>query len=126
MTPRLDDLRNIELVDSVNFQVDNGFIVPITHPGDCLLLLEDQNGIKFQVTLKRVFYLAGLTQRLSSVPEFSSHGNSAHIKNEFITLSWQGQKVACPLVRNNNPCSTAVPYNLKNLGLTTNAKDECK
>ena len=86
MTPRLDDLRNIELVDSVNVEVADGFISPITHSGDFLLLLEDQNAIKFEVTLKRVFYVPGLTQRLLSVPEFSDHGNSSHIKNGFITL----------------------------------------
>ena len=31
MTPRIDDLRNIELVDYLNVQVADGFIVPITH-----------------------------------------------------------------------------------------------
>ena len=88
MTPRLDNLRNIELVDSVNVEAAHGFIVLITHSGDCILLLEVQNGIKFQVTLERVFYVPGLTQRLFSVPALSAHGNSAHIKNGFITLSW--------------------------------------
>ena len=55
MTPRLDNLRNTELVDSVNVQVADGYIVPITHSGDVILALEDQNGIDFKVTLKRVF-----------------------------------------------------------------------
>ena len=81
MTPKLDDLRNIELVDSVNVEVADGFIVPITHSGDCIPLLEDQDGIKFQVTLKRVFYVPGITQIIFSVPAFSAHGNSTHIKN---------------------------------------------
>ena len=89
--------------------------------------MEDQNGIDFEVTLKRVFYVPGRTQRLLAVPAFSSaHGNSAHIKNGFITLSWQGPKVSCPLTRNNNPFFTAVPANLKHVGLTTNAQDERK
>ena len=39
MTPRLDGLRNIELVDSVNVQVADGYIVPITHSGDVILIL---------------------------------------------------------------------------------------
>ena len=87
MTSRIvDDLRNIELVDSVNVQVADCYIVPITHSGDVILSLEDQNGIDFEVTIKRVFYVPGLTKRLLSVPAFSSaHGNSAHIKNGFIT-----------------------------------------
>ena len=79
VTPRLDDLRNdlrnIKLVDSVNVEVADGFIVPITHSVDFILLLEDQNGIQFQVNLKRVFYVPGLTQRLLAVPAFSAHGN---------------------------------------------------
>ena len=127
MTPRLNDLRNIELVDSVNVQVSDGYIVPITHSVDVTLALEDQNGIDFQVTLQIVFYVPGLTRGLLSVPEFSSaHGNSAHIKNEFITLSWQGQKVSCPLTKNTSPFFTAVPAQLKHVGLTTNAQDERK
>ena len=126
MTPRIDDLRNIYIVYYVNVEVADGFIVPITHSGDFLLLLEDQNGIKFEVTLKRVFYVPGLTQRLLSVPALSALGNSAHIENGFITLSWQGQKVTCPLVRNKKPFFSAVPVNLKHLGLTTNDKDEHK
>ena len=77
-----------------------------------ILLLEDQNDIKFQVTLKRVFYVPGLAQRLFSVPAFSAN--------------WQGQKVTSPPVRNQNPFLSAVPANLKNLGLTTNAQDERK
>ena len=110
----------------MNVEVADGFIVPITHSGDCILLLEDQNGIKFQVILKRVFYVPGLTQRLFSVPAFSAHGNSAHIKNGFITLYWQGQKVTRTLVRNKNSFFSAVPANLKNVGLTTNAQYEFK
>ena len=127
MTPRLDDLRNIELVDSVNVQVADGYVVPITHSGDVILNMDDQNGVDFEVTLKRVFYVPGLTQRLLSIPAFSAaHGNSAHIKNSFITLSWHGQKVTCPISKNTNPFFTAVPAQLKHVGLTTNAQDERK
>ena len=117
MTPRLDDLRNIELVDSVNVQVSDGFIVPITHSGDVILALEDQNGIDFKVTLKRVFYVPGLTQRLLSVPTFSSaHGNSVHIKNGFITLSWQISKSIMSSYKKHQPIFHCCPCTAQTCG----------
>ena len=92
-----------------------------------MLKLQDQNVIDFQVILQRVYYVPGLTQRLLSIPAFSSaHGSSAHIKKGFITLSWQGQKVTCPISKNTNPFFTAVPAQLKHVDLTTNAQDERK
>ena len=39
MTPRLDDLENIENVDSVNVEVADGFTVPVNAIGICRLIL---------------------------------------------------------------------------------------
>ena len=54
MTPRLDDLRNIENVDSVNVEVADGFNVPVNAIGECQLHLEDQNGLPFTVIMNKV------------------------------------------------------------------------
>ena len=93
MTPRLDDLRNIENVDSVNVEVADGFTAPVNAIGECELQLEDQNGLPFTVIMQKVLYVPGLTQRLFSIPTFSNYGNSANIINGFTTLSFKGRKV---------------------------------
>ena len=120
MTPRLDDLRNIENVDSVNVEVADGFTVPVNAIGECELQLEDQNGLPFTVITHKVLYVPGLTQRLFSIPTFSNYGNSANIRNGFITLSFKGRKVRCLMIKNPKPFFSAIPAFTKKVAVTSN------
>ena len=125
MTPRLDDLRNIENVDSVNVEVADGFTVPVNAIGECRLHLEDQNVNPFTVIMKKVLYVPGLTQRLLSIPTFSNYGNSVNIRKVFITLSFRGRKVRCLMVKNQKPFFSAVPAHTKKVAVTSHPQDSC-
>ena len=47
MTPRLADLVNVEQISSVNVEVADGYIVPVTARGECILKLTDKEGKDF-------------------------------------------------------------------------------
>ena len=78
MTPRLDDLQDVEQTESFTVQVADGNVVPVTATGSCGLKLENQHGEAFYVTLKNVFYVPGLTQRLFCSKIFQNRQFSHH------------------------------------------------
>ena len=75
MTPRFDDLVNVEQVCSINVEVVDGHLVPVTACGEVILKLVDKKGKNFTVRLLDVFYVPGLTQRLFSIPKFNKFGH---------------------------------------------------
>ena len=64
MMPRFNDLVNVEQVCSINVEVADGYLVPVTAYGDVILKLVDKKGKDFTVRLIDLFYVPGLTQHL--------------------------------------------------------------
>ena len=99
MMPRFEDLVNVEQVCSINVEVADGYLVPVTAYGEVILNLVDKRGKDFTVRLLGVFYVPGLTQRLFSIPKFNKFGNTANVKNGFMHLSFKGKVVNTPLLK---------------------------
>ena len=102
MTPRLADLVNVEQACSINVEVEDGYLVPVTAYGEVILKLVDKKDKDFTVRLLDVFYVPGLTQRLFSIPKFNKFGNTATVKNGFMHLSFKGKVVTTPLLKTPN------------------------
>ena len=104
----------------------DGFTVPVNAIGECELQLEDQNGLPLTIIMHKVLYVPGLTQRLFSIPTFSSYGNSANNRNGFIMLSFKGRKVRCLMIKNPKPFLSAVPAFTKKIEVTSNPQETHK
>ena len=89
MTPRFNELVNVEQVCSINVEVADGYLVPVTAYGEVILKLVDKKGKNFTVRLLSVFYVPGSTERLFSIQKFNKFGNIATVKNGFMHLSFK-------------------------------------
>ena len=124
MMPRYADLVKVEQVCSINVEVADGYIVPVTAYGECNLKLMDEKQQSFEVCLRDVLYVPGLTQRLLSIPKFTQYnGNTAAVDKGFMQLSFKGRKVMTPLLKTPKPffkankvVQTSVPHNNNKIG----------
>ena len=99
MMPKFDDLVKVEQVCSINVEVTDGYLVPVTAHGEVILKLVDKKGKDFTVRLLDVFYVPVFTQCLFSIPKFNKFGNTATVKNGFMHLSFKGRVVTMSLLK---------------------------
>ena len=84
-------------VCSINVEVADRYLVPVTAYGEVILKLVDKHGKDCTVRSLYVFYVPGLTQGLFSIPKLNKFGNTATVKNGVMHLSFKGKLLTTPL-----------------------------
>ena len=79
MTPRLEDLYDVEEDQRLAVEVADGHVIRCTKTGKVAISMLDDNGNEFNAVLLDCMYVPGLSRRLFSITKFASYGHSAVI-----------------------------------------------
>jgi hypothetical protein len=102
MTPRLDDLFDVEEGLDLSVEVADGHIIKCTKVGKIKISMIDDDGIPMEAILHNVMYVPGLSRRLFSITTFAEHGHKAIVVKNSIQFLFNAV--------NNTISSVTVPF----------------
>ena len=86
MTPRLDDLYDVEEGLKLGVIVADGHVIKVTKTGKIKIRMVDDDGKPLVATLHQVMYVPGLSRRLFSLTRFTEQGHTVSMRKNEICL----------------------------------------
>jgi hypothetical protein len=86
MTPRLDDLYDVEEGLKLGVIVADGHVIKVTKTGKIKIRMIDDDGKPLIATLQQVMYVPGLSRRLFSLTRFTEQGHTVFMRRNAICL----------------------------------------